>query len=115
MASTSPDKWDEKSEPATPEIQEMVDKIKATAIGKADDTDQVFEMFQATAYCVKSVPGRVTYLIKVNCGGDSFMHVTVHQAAGLAPEFQKECDPVLEKVVWPCTDDQPLQQTNSNR
>ena len=27
MASTSPDKWDEKSEPATPEIQEMVDKV----------------------------------------------------------------------------------------
>ena len=44
----------------------FIHQIKATAIGKADDTDQVFEMFQATAYCVKSVPGRVTYLIKVN-------------------------------------------------
>ncbi|CAH2218820.1 cystatin-B-like [Pelobates cultripes] len=61
--------------PATPEIQELCDKVKAQAEAKSGKN---FGQFIAVSYKTQVVAGKNLF-IKVDAG-DSFLHVRVYQA-----------------------------------
>ncbi|XP_038202353.1 cystatin-A [Arvicola amphibius] len=64
--------------PATPEIQEIADKIR----GKLEEkTNEKYEKFEAIEYKSQVVAG-INYFIKMDVGNDNYIHVKVFQ--GLA-------------------------------
>ncbi|XP_057621476.1 cystatin-A [Chionomys nivalis] len=61
--------------PATPEIQEITDKIREKLEEK---TNEKYEKFEATEYKSQVVAG-VNYFIKVDVGNGNYIHVKVFQ------------------------------------
>ncbi|CAO2631724.1 Csta [Lemmus lemmus] len=61
--------------PATPEIQEIVDKIRPKLEEK---TNEKYEKFEAVEYKTQVVAG-VNYFIKVDVGNGNYTHVKVFQ------------------------------------
>ncbi|XP_051005836.1 cystatin-A-like [Acomys russatus] len=59
--------------PATPEIQEIADKVKPQL---EEETNEKFEKYEATEYKSQVVAG-VNYYIKVDVGGGRYLHVKV--------------------------------------
>ncbi|XP_075811479.1 cystatin-A [Microtus pennsylvanicus] len=61
--------------PATPEIQEITDKIREKLEEK---TNEKYEKFEATEYKSQVVAG-TNYFIKVDVGNGNYIHVKVFQ------------------------------------
>ncbi|XP_031220543.1 stefin-3-like [Mastomys coucha] len=59
--------------PATPEIQEIADKVRPQLEEK---TNEKYEKFEAVEYKVQVVAGK-NYFIKVDVGGGRFLHIQV--------------------------------------
>ncbi|XP_012861235.1 cystatin-B-like [Echinops telfairi] len=64
------------TKPATAEIQEIADKVKAQLEEKENKT---FQEFKALEY-KSQVVGGTNYFIKVHVGDDNFMHLTVFRS-----------------------------------
>ncbi|XP_004696958.1 cystatin-B [Echinops telfairi] len=64
------------TKPATAEIQEIVDKVKAQVEEKENKT---FQVFKAVEYKSQVVAG-TNYFIKVHVGNENFMHLNVHES-----------------------------------
>ncbi|KAK7828016.1 hypothetical protein U0070_013642 [Myodes glareolus] len=63
------------AKPATPEVQEIVDKIREKLEEK---TNEKYEKFEAVEYKTQVVAG-VNYFIKVDVGNGNYLHVKVFQ------------------------------------
>ncbi|XP_052596418.1 cystatin-A [Peromyscus californicus insignis] len=61
--------------PATPEIQEITDQVKAQLEEK---TNAKYEKFEAVEYKTQVVAG-INYFIKVDVGDGRYMHLKVFQ------------------------------------
>ena len=61
--------------PATPEIQEIANKVKPQLEEK---TKKTYEKFEAVEYKSQVVAG-INYYIKVHVGGNSYVHIIVFQ------------------------------------
>ncbi|XP_060226315.1 cystatin-A-like [Meriones unguiculatus] len=59
------------AKPATPEIQEIVDKIKPQL---EEQTNEKYETFKAVEYKSQVVAG-INHFIKVDVGGGRYIHV----------------------------------------
>nr|XP_021490320.1 cystatin-A [Meriones unguiculatus] len=59
------------AKPATPEIQEIADKIKPQL---EEQTNEKYETYEAVEYKTQVVAG-VNYFIKIHVGGGRYIHV----------------------------------------
>uniref|UniRef100_A0A8C6GG22 Cystatin domain-containing protein n=1 Tax=Mus spicilegus TaxID=10103 RepID=A0A8C6GG22_MUSSI len=59
--------------PATAEVQEIADRVKAQL---EEETNEKYEIFKAVEYKTQVVAG-VNYFIKMDVGGGSFTHIKV--------------------------------------
>ncbi|XP_073716820.1 cystatin-B-like [Misgurnus anguillicaudatus] len=87
--------------PVTQEIQKISDQVKPDA-EKA--VDQKFAVFTAIRYKVLSLCGGTHYLIKVNVGGDEYIHLKVVRV--IIAEGNKNIE--LKGNQYPKTLDDPL-------
>nr|P35479.1 RecName: Full=Leukocyte cysteine proteinase inhibitor 1; AltName: Full=PLCPI; AltName: Full=Stefin-D1 [Sus scrofa]AAB29392.1 PLCPI=cysteine proteinase inhibitor [swine, polymorphonuclear leukocytes, Peptide, 103 aa] [Sus scrofa] len=62
--------------PATPEIQEIANKVKPQLEEK---TNKTYEKFEAIIYRSQVVAG-TNYYIKVHVGGNNYVHIRVFQS-----------------------------------
>ncbi|XP_031220542.1 cystatin-A-like [Mastomys coucha] len=61
--------------PATPEVQEIADKVRAQL---EEQTNEKYEKYEADQYKTQVVAG-VNYFIKINLGDGSFIHIKVYK------------------------------------
>ncbi|XP_006870873.1 PREDICTED: cystatin-B [Chrysochloris asiatica] len=64
------------SQPATPEIQEIADKVKAQLEEKEN---KKFDVFKAVSFKKQVVAG-LNYFIKVHVGDEKFTHLRVYES-----------------------------------
>ncbi|XP_008841157.1 cystatin-A [Nannospalax galili] len=62
-----------KAKPATPEIQEMANKVKAQV---EEQTNQTYEEYKAVEYKTQVVAG-INYFIKMCVAGDQYIHLKI--------------------------------------
>ena len=60
----------------TPDIQEIIDKLKPTI---QDKTGKTYTTFQGVGYTTQVVNG-LNYKFKVKVGDDDYVHVSAHRA-----------------------------------
>ncbi|XP_057306457.1 cystatin-A-like [Hydractinia symbiolongicarpus] len=75
-----------KAQPATPEVQNIVDNVKSDVQSK---TNQVLDEFTAVSYATQLVAG-TNFFIKVRIGLGRFIHIRVYRTlphAGETLEF----------------------------
>ncbi|XP_051005839.1 stefin-3-like [Acomys russatus] len=71
--------------PATPEIQEIADKVRAQLEEK---TNEKYEKYEAVEYKSQVVAGS-NYFIKINVGGGRYLHVKVFRGlSGQNDDFE---------------------------
>ncbi|XP_032047359.1 leukocyte cysteine proteinase inhibitor 1-like [Aythya fuligula] len=88
-----------KTQPATPEIQHIVDQVKAEYERRENRT---FDIFQAIVYRDQLVAG-TNYFIKVQISDTSYAHLRVFQALP-----QEKQGPNLESYQIDKTRDDPV-------
>ncbi|XP_006162422.1 cystatin-A [Tupaia chinensis] len=59
--------------PATPEIQEMINKVKSQI---EEETNEKFEEFEAEEYKTQVVAG-INYFVKIKVGGSRYIHAKI--------------------------------------
>ncbi|XP_004578329.1 cystatin-A [Ochotona princeps] len=64
------------AKPATPEIQEMVNKFKSQL---EEETNERYEQFEAVEYKTQVVAG-TNYYIKVRVGEDRYIHMKIFKS-----------------------------------
>ncbi|XP_020841509.1 cystatin-A1-like [Phascolarctos cinereus] len=65
----------DETQPATPEIQKIVDEVKPQLEKKSNEK---YDSFEAVNYRTQTVAGTI-YYVKVHVGGDRYIHLKIYE------------------------------------